>query len=785
MKRVPLVVLLTMFASAVLADDQPDPSGAASGLFGHSAHGEAFNEGPRLRGVLMPGTGNVHFAVTTKNEEAQQFFDQGVGQLHGFWYFEAERSFRQAAALDPDCAMAFWGMAMCNLNNVKRASEFIKKAVALRDKVSRREQLWIDGLSDYFIDTKKSPKDRRQTLIKSLEKIVYEFPDDIEAKAFLVFWVWDSKDKDLPITSYTAVDALAQEILAVNPMHPVHHYRIHLWNFEDDQRALNSAALCGQSAPGIAHMWHMPGHTFTKLKRYADAAWQQEASARVDHAHMISTRILPEQIHNYAHNNDWLVEDLQFIGRVQDAWDLAKNMIELPRMAPKNNPTGARLEYDNQRSGYAMGRNRLLETALRFELWSELSALENTMYLAPAEDPVDEVKRERALAIAAFSRGNTRHGAELVAALEAELKKARDARVVAADEAEAAAKQAKKSPDETSKAMADALKRFSRRTDAIRSALAEARLFQALAATNVDEARKQLGLATDLTPERKARVLYRLGDKPGAEAAAREAVSRGEGQVLPLAILTDILWRSGKKTEAVQTFTKLRDLSAQVDLGVNVFARLFPVAREAGFNGDWRPKLEFPVDSGARPPLAQLGPFRWRPYEAPDWSLSDQNGRQVSLSEFHGKPVLVMFYLGSGCSHCIEQLNVFGPATKDYAAAGITLLAVSTDSADALHETFAKAKDAEGFPFSILADPKMDAFKSYRAFDDFENTPLHGMFLIDRSGYVRWQDISYEPFKDAAWLLKESKRLLALPVTSDGGTAAALPADEAPTRTVQ
>ncbi|HAL70993.1 MAG TPA: hypothetical protein DCP71_04385, partial [Verrucomicrobiales bacterium] len=73
---------------------------AADPLPGHSLHGEAFNEGPRQAAVLMPGTGKVDFKISTKNAEAQKFFNQGVGQLHGFWYYEAERSFRQVALLD-------------------------------------------------------------------------------------------------------------------------------------------------------------------------------------------------------------------------------------------------------------------------------------------------------------------------------------------------------------------------------------------------------------------------------------------------------------------------------------------------------------------------------------------------------------------------------------------------------------------------------------------------------------------------------------------------------------
>ena len=63
-------------------------------------------------------------------------------------------------------------------------------------------------------------------------------------------------------------------------------------------------------------------------------------------------------------------------------------------------------------------------------------------------------------------------------------------------------------------------------------------------------------------------------------------------------------------------------------------------------------------------------------------------------------------------------------------------------------------------PIRLVANPDLDVFKRFRAFDEFENQPLHGTFLIDAAGWVRWQDISYEPFMDAEFLLKESQRLL-------------------------
>src|ERR1022692_262925 len=126
------VLALVLLASIAHAQDHDDA------YFGHSYQGDVFNDGPRQKAYLMGKTGNVRFPITTKSPEAQKFFEQGVGQLHGFWYFEAERSFRQVALLDPDCAMAYWGMAMANHENEKRAAGFIKKARTLLVNTDRK-----------------------------------------------------------------------------------------------------------------------------------------------------------------------------------------------------------------------------------------------------------------------------------------------------------------------------------------------------------------------------------------------------------------------------------------------------------------------------------------------------------------------------------------------------------------------------------------------------------------------------------------------------------------------
>ena len=760
--RITPFAIWIIFASAVLqAAEPPAAKPDETKAPGHSLHGEAFNEGPRQAAVLMPGTGDVRFPVTTKNELAQNFFTQGVGQLHGFWYFEAERSFRQVAALDAECAMAYWGMAMANVNNQKRAANFMKVAVTKKGAASRREQVWIDAWAAYFSESKKEQGERRSALVKAMEEVIYEFPEDLEAKAFLVYQLWDNSQHGSPLPSRLAVDALAQQVLAAHPAHPIHHYLIHLWNVgESDKRAVAAAARCGPAAPAIAHMWHMPGHTYSKLRRSADAAWQQEAAARVDHTYMAAARIMPEQIHNYAHNNEWLVKTLAHVGRAEDAVELAKNMIELPRL-------------DAGRSqAHNLGRERLVETLVRFEKWDTLSALEGSIYLAPDAKPELEAKRLAALGVAWFSLGKTDEGARLLQALETHRTKVRADRVAAADAAEAKAKTDKKSADEIAKAMADALKGFEYAVSTTEAALAEVKIYQALADTRLDAVKPLLAAARDIPAERRARLHFAIGEKDEAVKQAQQASDADPAQVQPLANLAGILWRAEKKDEARAAFEKLRKLSAHLDIALPAFAQLAPLAEDLKLPKDWRLPATTAADVGTRPDLAALGPFRWRPSTAPSWSLPDGAGKTHALSDYKDQPVLVVFYLGSGCVHCIEQLNIFAPLTKEYADAGIRIIAVSTDSAASLHQTVEQAKDKAGFPFPIVADPSFEAFKAYRAFDDFERIPLHGTFLIDGTGAVRWQNIGHQPFRDGAWLLTESKRLLSIPREDKTGTAA-------------
>ena len=719
---------------------------------GHSMHGEVFNDGPRQAAYLMGDTGNVSFPVTTAIPEAQAFFNQGAGQLHGFWYFEAERSFRQVALLDPNCAMAYWGMAHANIENRSRGAKFIAKATEKKATASRREQLFIDGLAEYLNEDKRKDEERRKGYIRDLEKVLLEFPDDLEAKAFLAVFLYQSKS-NVPLPSQFAVDALLGEVFQKQPLHPAHHYRIHLWDHQKAEKALESAARCGQAAPRIAHMWHMPGHTYSDLKRWADAAWQQEASGRADHAHMMRDRVLPDQIHNYAHNQEWLVRNFINLGRQKSALDLSKNLLELPRH-PKNNSL-------TKGSG-KNGRDRLLQVLEGFELWDETVALSNTMYLEPTDVTAEQTMRLRLIGVAHYHRGEFPQVEECVKQLDAIAAKLEEKAQAEAVEEEKKAREANKNDADIAKAKEETLKKVREPIAPVEKATAELRGAQLLARGETDKAREQFDKAGDIPKLRQAKYQFLCGQHDKCIESLAAAVKNSDAQVTPLAVQVDLLKRMNKLDDAKAAFAKLRDVAANADLDSPLLTRLAPFAKEQGWPDDWRNPTPPRTDVGERPALDAIGPFRWSPSPAIDWSLPAPGDKTVSLAEYRGKPVVVIFYLGAGCLHCVEQLQKFAPRVNDFQQAGVSIVGISTEDLPSLTTAVTNFSKETPFPIPLAADPELKTFKAYRAFDDFEKLPLHATFLIDGAGLVRWQDISFEPFQDVDFVLTEAKRLLSI-----------------------
>lgn len=780
-------------ATAPAAESTPSVPAA-----GHSLHGETFDEGPRQAAVLLPGMGEVSFSISTQNPQAQQFFNQGVAQLHTFYYLEAERSFRQAARLDPAHPMPYWGMAMANVNNAKRAKGFLKEIDSRkRDDLSHRESLFINALKALYADD-GNDKSRRQNYLLGLETIVQEYPDDLEARAFLILAAYSNGQKD----GYTSRQAIEEMIVALEqraPLHPaVHHYRIHLWDGAKPKLAERSAQRYELAAPGIAHAWHMPGHTYDGLKRYAEAARQQEGSARVDHASMTRDRIMPFEIHNYAHNNQWLATSLARVGRVRDAINVARNLVEQPRDPAKNHK-------NDGGSAQRSGRARWAETLSRFELWNDLIEATESGALDWSDLPVEQKDRAYYLGLAYAHLHNRAALAAQIEALRAikpsppdpapktETPKP-DAPAAPSDStpqpdptpsiptADPAAEQdkpadadapaqASKPADSKSDDQPDAPnksddpkpedtqqpnRRRARNVPGIDAALAELEGHHALIDGDHEAALKHFEKAGSMRPESRARVFLTLGRHDDAEKKAREAVSQNENQVAPLAACIEILHALGKDSDAQQQYEKLASLARHADPDLPALRRIEGIAALWRAEG-WNPPAADPNPT-ALDDLSHLGPLCWSPYDAEEIALTDTDGATFTLSQHRGRNVVLLFFLGGKCAHCMQQLDLFGKQIDALAALDAELVAISTDDFEA---SCALKANPEGvsFPMPLLADPQLSRFRAYRCFDDFEDMPLHGTFLIDRNGKVRFQRISADPFLDIDFVKAELARI--------------------------
>lgn len=736
-------------------------------LEGHSTHGEAFNEGPRQSAYLMGGTGNVHFPVTTDSKEAQAFIEQGIGQLHGFWYLEAERSFRQAAALDEDCAMAYWGAAMAAYSKRPRSQGFIKAAVARIDSVSEREKLYIQALEKYFSDKEKDKKKRAQSYLKDLESIVIKYPDDLEAKAFVAHRIWHNAREGTPISSYVSLNSLIEDILVVEPLHPAHHYMIHLWDYRHPENAVKAAARCGVSGPSIAHMWHMPGHIYSRLKRYEDAVYQQEASARVDHAHMMRDRVMPDEINNFAHNNEWLIRNLSFVGRAQDAMELAINMTQLPRH-PKYNT------LSNRSGSASYGRRRLLQILREYQLYDEAIELCQSSILTVKSNPLEQLKTLRLLGCSAAMVGRADLLAQAKLELgglieEAEKEKADlDKQInrlnASLDRGADAPPRPKDKKFDEKKAKLhlnqakDKAFKNKQKLDRLKKSLLAIEGYDLVAKEDYAAGLKKLESAAGEDVSWLGELQFLAGESEKGLEKIAEQVKRRPSEVIPLARLAYLQFQNGDNELSQESLEKLRDTSGSMDLDNPLFSRLAPVSMELGIGKRWVKEIGPAADIGFRPPLESLGPFRWSPSPAPQWSLKDSENQTVGSEDFIGQPYIAIFYLGHGCLHCAEQLQAFGPRVADFEKKGINMIAISTDDQSGLLKSIEDA--GTGSPIRLASDAEHEIFRKFRAFDDFENQPLHGTFLIDGMGKIRWQDISYQPFMDHQFLLDESERLL-------------------------
>lgn len=735
MRGVALLLSLSACTVGALADDP---------LPGHGSHQGTFRGVPYEAAVLTPGTGRVHFPISSVDPLAQKFFEQGVGLLHGFGYFEAERSFKQVILLDRDCAMGYWGCAMVNWNNADRARGLIAEAASRQDGATDREKAWIQAGVAYFSRDASTKRERWTTLLDGLEEICRRHPEDVEAKAFYVWAAWRAREDRVPGVNTKRVEQRFAEIFDAEPAHPAHHYFIHWWDGPQAARGLPSVDSCGPSAAAIAHMWHMPGHIYTRLNRYAEAAWHQEAAARVDHAWLLKTRILPDQIHNYAHNADWLIRSLVRMGRAGEAMAIVRNLIEIPRHPVYNTP-----QRDRTTSAY--GQKYIWEIPLQFELWDDVLALEGSPYIDAGAVPGVSVERWRALGVAAFFKRDGSRLRQCLAKLQ--------------EQSSATSGAAEGSRSQVARALtASATKRrktaLSEEPPEDRAAPAIAEL-RALVAMNERLDAKVvldlLGRSNDIPKARLVRYHLLLEEPSQALALSRQLDEDAMGQFLRL----EAALACGQQDEVKVLFDKLRHSAAMMDESLPATRGLESLAGGRGVSGNWRISPEMDGSRKAQPVPDSMGPLYWKPAAASHLRLTDALGNPVEiLEERAGRPFVLIFHLGSDCAHCLEQLQGFTAVLDEYQKLGVDLVAVGSQPSLKAGSSSPAESPARAAAMTFLTDPGLGQFKAWHCFDDFENQPLHGTFLVDREGNVRWWDVGRKPFDNAKFLLEESRRLL-------------------------
>ncbi|MEJ2085125.1 MAG: hypothetical protein P8Y44_05520 [Acidobacteriota bacterium] len=295
-------------------------------------------------GPVLEGMGDFHHPISTDNEMAQRLFDQGMVLAYGFNHLEAERSFREAARNDPECAMCYWGIAFVrgpNINSmmdpesVPVAVEAMRKAEELAAGASEQEQAYIAALSARYVEDPpedRSELDRRYA--DAMREVTAAYPEDLDAATLFAAslmdttpWdYWEADGSPKPITE--EIMTTLEGVLAQDPDHAgAAHFYIHAVEKERPKLAEAAADLLGDVAPGAGHLVHMPSHVYLRVGRYHDSTQANLDAVEADDSYITQCRkqgLYP--IAYMPHNWHYIWYSASVEGRKELALDAAREM---------------------------------------------------------------------------------------------------------------------------------------------------------------------------------------------------------------------------------------------------------------------------------------------------------------------------------------------------------------------------------------------------------------------------------------------------------------------------
>jgi tetratricopeptide (TPR) repeat protein len=299
------------------------------------------------RGQIFPGMGPHQRMITTDSTVAQHYFNQGLTWAYAFNHDEAIRSFRRAAELDPQCAMAWWGVALCegpNYNDPVMTEErsaaawdALQNALARIERTTPVERALIEALSHRYANP--WPEDRtalEQAYTDAMAAVWAAYPDDSDvgtlyAESMMVQTPWKLYTPDFePAQNTPTIVAVLEHVMAMNPDNPgANHLYIHAVEpSANPDQGLAAADRLSDMVPGSGHLEHMPSHIYVKTGRWDRAIIQNEKAMRADGVYR---SLSPKQGIQYlymVHNSHMLAYAAMMSGREREALAAARAMWE-------------------------------------------------------------------------------------------------------------------------------------------------------------------------------------------------------------------------------------------------------------------------------------------------------------------------------------------------------------------------------------------------------------------------------------------------------------------------
>jgi len=298
---------------------------------------------------LWPGLGTYSRKISTKDGEAQAYFDQGLRLTYGFNHWEAIRAFRKAQEIDPTCAMCYWGEALAlgpNINAsmdttaVAPAFAAIAKAAALKASANTEEQALIEALAKrYSADSNADRAVLDKAYAAAMSKVHISYPDDqdvatLYAESVMDLAPWDYWERDFVTPRGKIGEAIAaiEGVLERNPDHPgaIHLY-IHLVEASKTPERAEPYAdrLVGQ-LPGAGHIVHMPSHIYFRVGRYRDSLKVNVKAVNADEAYLAQAK--GSELYRYGyypHNVHFVLVSAQMAGDGKTAVEFANKLDKL------------------------------------------------------------------------------------------------------------------------------------------------------------------------------------------------------------------------------------------------------------------------------------------------------------------------------------------------------------------------------------------------------------------------------------------------------------------------